>query len=46
MVDIAITFYGVLFMDWKQENPPFQGVCVGLEGGKYSADMTADSQTV
>jgi hypothetical protein len=26
----GITVYGVLFLDWKQENPPFQGVCVRL----------------
>lgn len=24
----GITIYGVLFLDWKQENPPFQGVSV------------------
>jgi len=39
----VITVYGVLFLDWKQENQPFQGVCVDLRGGKYCADMTADS---
>lgn len=23
----GVTVYGVLFMDWQQEHPPFQGVC-------------------
>jgi hypothetical protein len=46
MVAIVITVYGVLFLDWKQENPPFQGVCFGVNGKKYCADVIADSQTV
>lgn len=46
MIAIVITVYGVLFLDWKQEHPPFQGVCVSLEGGKYGADMITDPQTV
>lgn len=25
----VVLVYGVLFQDWKQENPPFQGVSIG-----------------
>lgn len=26
-LNAVVLVYGVLFLDWKQENQPFQGVC-------------------